>query len=150
AAARPEFGVRAQAPLVSGHVDRTEIDMRWGELLVEAKLTESDFQAAPRALVEQYRDYAHVFERRLLPRTRGQCLHYQLIRNVLAAHACGGAFCVLLDARRPDLLEAWYTVLRAIRAAELRTRCKALTWQELAASLPRAVATFLRDKYGIA
>jgi hypothetical protein len=175
--ARPEFGVRARVPITKPNredtedaevkqrrikssvssapsllgicFDRTEIDMRWGELLVEAKLTESDFQVAPRALVEHYRDLAVVFERRLLPRSQGRYLHYQLVRNVLAAHAGGCAFCVLLDARRPDLLEAWYTVLRAIRAAELRTRCKALTWQELAAATPRSVAQFLEEKYGI-
>ncbi|HMF53693.1 MAG TPA: hypothetical protein VK593_05045, partial [Edaphobacter sp.] len=33
----PEFGFRVGVPLRDGHVDRTEIDMRLGPLLVEAK-----------------------------------------------------------------------------------------------------------------
>jgi len=40
----PEFGFRARVPLKNGKFDRTEVDMRLGPLLVEAKLTESDFQ----------------------------------------------------------------------------------------------------------
>ncbi|HMK22633.1 MAG TPA: hypothetical protein VK466_09880, partial [Terriglobales bacterium] len=35
----PEFGFRARVPLGSGQGDRTEVDMRLGNLLVEAKLT---------------------------------------------------------------------------------------------------------------
>ncbi len=35
---------------------------------------------------------------------------YQLIRNVLAAHAQGASFCVIHDERRPDLREAWFRV----------------------------------------
>ena len=62
---------------------------------------------------------------------RGRYVSYQLIRNVLAAHALGLSFCVILDARRPDLMEAWYSVMRYVRIATLRTRCQVLTWQEL-------------------
>ena len=51
---------------------------------------------------------------------------YQLIRNVLAAHALDLAICVLLDTRRPDLIEAWYPVMKCVRIPELRTRCKVL------------------------
>src|ERR1700689_305538 len=40
----PVFGWKARVPLASGRFDRTEVDMRWGSLLVEAKLTEGDFQ----------------------------------------------------------------------------------------------------------
>jgi hypothetical protein len=42
--------------------------MRLGSLLVEAKLTEGDFQAKAAAVVEGYRDFDAVFERELLPR----------------------------------------------------------------------------------
>ncbi len=38
---RPEFGVRVQTPLAKAGVDRTEVDMQLGDLLVEAKLTET-------------------------------------------------------------------------------------------------------------
>ncbi len=52
----------------NGRFDRTEVDMRWGGLLVEAKLTEGDFQTRKAAVVEGYRDFDAVFERELLPR----------------------------------------------------------------------------------
>jgi hypothetical protein len=64
----PEFGWKARVPLRSGRVDRTEVDMRWGGLLVEAKLTESDFQSREAHIVEAYRDFDEVFDRDLLPR----------------------------------------------------------------------------------
>ena len=74
---------------------------------------------------------------------------YQLIRGVLAAYATGGSFCVLCDARRPDLIENWYAVIRAVRSCVLRCRLQLLTWQELAAVLPRSLQKFLAAKYGI-
>jgi len=39
---------------------------------------------------------------------------------VLAAYALNRHFCVLLDARRPDLLEQWYRVMQCIRSTTLR------------------------------
>ena len=148
--AQPEFGVRARVPLAGGGADATEVDMRLGDLLVEAKLTEPDFQVAREDRhVERYRDLDAVFERDELPRAGERYAGYQLIRNVLAAYALDCSFCVLLDARRPDLLEQWYAVMRWVRPPELRVRCKVLTWQELAAALPGKLRNFLKEKYGI-
>lgn len=146
----PRFGYRARVPLREGKLDRTEVDMRLGNLLVEAKLTESDFQRKAKPALACYRDFAAVFHRRQLPQQLNQYLSYQLIRNVLAAHASGYSFCVLSDARRPDLREAWFQVMQAVRSADLRVRCKSLTWQELAAVLPPSLQYFLEEKYGIA
>ena len=42
--------------------------MRIGNLLVEAKLTEGDFQTREARIVEAYRDFDEIFERELLPR----------------------------------------------------------------------------------
>lgn len=145
----PAFGVKARVPLADNKFDRTEIDMRLGNLLVEAKLTESDFQSREREFVNAYRDFAAVFHRRDLPQTRERYLSYQLIRNVLAAHALDCSFCVLHDARRPDLREQWFDVMKCVRSHELRTRCKVLTWQELAKVLPEQLQAFLEEKYGI-
>jgi hypothetical protein len=74
---------------------------------------------------------------------------YQLIRNVLAAHAHGCSFCVIHDERRPDLREAWFEVMAAVKSAGMRVRLKVLTWQELAALLPEGLQEFLDRKYGI-
>jgi hypothetical protein len=193
----PVFGWRARVPLASGRLDRTEVDMRWGSLLVEAKLTEGDFQTRAAGVVEGYRDFDAVFERELLPRVELRTARrrtavefaeeftqewedaaddadearefqtgivarareaesaeagyagYQLIRNVLAAYAEGCSFCVIHDARRPDLREAWFGVMAAVKSVEMRGRLKVLTWQELAGSLPEGLQEFLDMKYGI-
>ncbi len=180
--------------------------MRLGSLLVEAKLTESDFQTCECSVAEEYRDFDTVFDRELLPRvglppkrrkqnaefpenysqefeslvvppetdlrrvkpevggviadSQSQEIRaresgtlgyasYQLIRNVLAACAERCSFCVMHDERRPDLREEWFQVMRAVKEAELRTRLKVITWQELAAFLPSELQTFLDVKYGI-
>jgi hypothetical protein len=149
ARSRPEFGLRARVPLLNGRGDATEIDMRIGNLLVEAKLTESDFQQAEKKKVWRYRDFLAVFDDRELPQSERCYYSYQLIRCVLAAFDRQAAFCVLLDERRRDLLEAWYSVMRCVTAAELRTACKVLTWQELARVLPTSLQSFLAQKYGI-
>lgn len=212
--AEPVFGWKARVPLVSGRFDRTEVDLRLGSLLIEAKLTEGDFQTCPAPMVEQYRDLDDVFDRALLPvvelppRRRKEpqefpenysqeyesfvvdpqmdlrefvpesearrlelladlearnamdaanyeagetgYASYQLIRNVLAAHAAHCSFCVIHDERRPDLREQWFETMAAVKSAELRTRLKALTWQELAVYLPENLQEFLDCKYGIA
>jgi len=145
----PEFGVKARVPLRSGRTDRTEIDMKLGDLLVESKLTETDFQMRDAAVVESYRDLHEVFAVECLPKVDGLYVSYQLIRNVLAAHFLRLSFCVLLDARRPDLLEAWYAVMKCVRDSELRTRCKVLTWQEICAAVSPDLQRFLDLKYGI-
>src|SRR6266567_2776802 len=198
----PVFGWKARVPLRSGLFDRTEVDMRWGDLLVEAKLTEGDFQTRAAKVVEGYRDFDSVFDRVLLPQVevalarRKQAVEfaeefsqewedtsgmpsdeagaiagefhaglvaeaegraprevryrsYQLIRNVLAAYAARARFCVICDERRPDLREAWFKVMAAVRNAEIRTRCLMLTWQELAEVAPLGLRKFLALKYGI-
>lgn len=185
----PVFGWRASVRLRNDNFDRTEVDMRWGDLLVESKLTESDFQRCRREAVQSYRDLDAVFDCDLLPiaeipiarrkssaefpedytqeevrvpedqwrptliekprRSVEGYAGYQLIRNVLAAYGAVANFCVILDARRPDLLEAWFQVMRAVRSAEMRARLKTLTWQELAGALPDALQQFLDVKYGI-
>jgi hypothetical protein len=147
--ADPHFGVKPRVPLHQGKQDATEIDMQLGDLLVEAKLTESNFQQSHPRLIHRYRDLEEVFDPTELPVADGKHTGYQLIRGTLAAHATGKSFCVLLDARRPDLTEAWFRIMRAVRTANLRSRLKLLTWQELASTLPPELQIFLNAKYGI-
>lgn len=66
--AMPVFGWKARVPLTKDRFDRTEVDLRLGSLLIEAKLTEGDFQTCKATAVEQYRDLDAVFDRALLPR----------------------------------------------------------------------------------
>ena len=198
----PAFGWKARVPLKNGRTDTTEVDLRWGSLLIEAKLTEADFQTRAASVVESYHDFEQVFEPGQLPRvalreqrrrepaefaeaytqereeTKGTpgadadtiareyqaalveqawqatpstpgYAGYQLIRNVLAAHAHHSSFCVIHDERRPDLREAWFNVMVAVKSAEMRVRLKVLTWQELALLVPEPLQEFLDLKYGI-
>jgi hypothetical protein len=146
---QPHFGYHPALPLHRDLKDRTEIDMRLGSLLVEAKLTESDFQFAPMRLLERYPDFDALIDRDALEVTRRGVRSYQLLRGVLAAHAEQATFCVLLDERRPDLMEAWYAIIRAVRSYQLQARLRLLTWQELVPALPSKLAIFLDQKYGI-
>ena len=145
----PQFGIKPRRPFSNGRKDNTEVDMRLGDLLVEAKLTESDFQVADPRLVRRYRDLEGIFETCELPLRNGKHVGYQLIRGILAAYATEGSFCVFCDARRPDLSECWYRVMHAVRLYDLRCRLKLLTWQELAKVVPRNLQEFLAQKYGI-
>ena len=146
---RPSFGFRARIPLKSGAQDRTEIDLKLGNLLVEAKLTEGNFQTARADLVHRYRDLETVFDRTRLPMTQEKYRSSQLIRGALAAYAHGASFAVFCDQRRQDLIDCCFEVFSAILSSELRCRLSVVTWQEIAAAMPSKVRTFLAEKYGI-
>lgn len=150
---KPEFGVRARIPLLGGYEDRTELDMVLScadcDLLVEAKLSETDFQAARPDLLARYQGFAETFDVDLLSRRRGLFLSYQLLRSVLVAAHRAARFAVVLDSRRTDLIEDVFLVYRAVLSSELRSRLHVITWQEIAACVPRTLQRFLADKYGI-
>ena len=147
--AEPIFGFKPRLPLHRALKDTTEIDLKLGSLLIEAKLTESSHASTPLAKLERYRDLDVVFDHTLFEAPDGSVPAYQLVRGALAAHALESSFCLLTDARRADLKEPWYGVMRAVRTAELRSRLRLLTWQELAGVLPGRLKTFLEEKYGI-
>jgi hypothetical protein len=146
---RPEFGVRPRIPLKNGAQDRSEMDLKLGDLFIEAKLTEGDFQTARCDLVHRYRDLDLVFGVDRLPMRKEKYQSCQLIRGALAAHACGASFAVVCDQRRQDLVEDCFEVMSAVISAELRCRMSVVTWQELAETLPGKVRAFLAEKYGI-
>lgn len=75
----PEFGFRPCIPLLSGAKERTEVDMKLGSVLFEAKLTEGDFQVQAPRTVEQYRDLRDLFDCSQLPRRGHNYLSYQLL-----------------------------------------------------------------------
>ena len=146
---RPSFGFRARIPVKRGGQDRTEMDLKLGGLLVEAKLTEGGFQSARAELVERYRDLETVFDVGRLPFANGKYGSSQLIRGALAAHAHEASFAVFCDQRRQDLIEACFEVFAAVLSSELRCRMGVVTWQEIARALPATVKRFLLEKYGI-
>ena len=146
----PVFGFLPRIPLAGGRTDRTEVDMCIGDLLIEAKLTETGFQTAPLRLLSRYRDAEEVFDLSELTARNGVVFDYQLIRGVLAAYATNCSFMLLCDVRRVDLMEHWAGTVRAVRSYSFRSRLKLLTWQEITPTLPRVLKAFLGEKYGIA
>lgn len=150
----PEFGFKPSLPVhptLSGRTesDRTELDMRLGSLFVEAKLTESGSPSAPARLLHRYRDFEEIFNTDSLVLQAGRFRDYQLVRGVLAAHAHGALYLLLCDVRGSDWENRWFQVMGAVRSADLRTRLKLLTWQELSLALPASLQRFLAAKYGI-
>lgn len=145
----PAFGVRPRIPLKNGAEDRSEVDLKLGNLWIEAKLTEGDFQTARCDLVHRYRDLESVFDLDRLPRNNGRYRSCQLIRGALAAHTLGASFAVFCDQRRQDLIEACFEVISAVNSAELRCRLSVVTWQEIALAMPPKPRHFLAEKYGI-
>jgi hypothetical protein len=143
------FGFSAGLSLVDGTLDTTEVDMLFGGFVVEAKLTEVDFTARPEAHVLRYKNLSSCFDLVSLPREAGSILGYQLIRNVLAAAQHNAGLLVLLDGRRPDLLQEWWRVHASIADPALRLRCGFRTWQQVAAASPPALREFLQEKYGL-
>jgi hypothetical protein len=144
------FGYKPRIPLKNGGIDCTEVDLRIGDLLIEAKLTESDFQTARWKLAARYRDFEEIFDLALLPRAGDKLRSYQLVRGILAAFADENArYCLLCDERRRDLIERWSEVLGAIRRHDQRWRCLLMTWQEISRTLPNPLQSWLERKYGI-
>jgi hypothetical protein len=147
--ANPTFGFRPGIPLKNGAKDRSELDLKLGNLFIEAKLTEGDFQTARYDLVHRYRDLESVFDLDRLPTSKGRFSSCQLIRGALAAHAHAASFSVFCDQRCQDLIERCFEIFSAVTSAELRCRLSVVTWQELSTAVPPKVKTFLAEKYGI-
>jgi hypothetical protein len=127
------------------------MDLRAGDLMIEAKLTEGDFQTARWELPRRYRDFDAVFDGNRLPGDASRLHGYQLVRGILAAFAVEtNRFCLLCDERRRDLIDLWFEVLSAVRRCDQRWRCILVTWQELSQTAPMPLRIWLQQKYGIA
>ena len=145
----PSFGVRVALPMRHHETDRTELDMRLGDLLIEAKLTESGFGRASRDRLLRYLHLTETFDLEALPQQAGRFVGYQIIRGVLAAQRHAGRYAVLVDARRVDLQEICFRVLCAVCHAEARSRFRLITWQEISSTLQPTLQQFLLERYGI-
>ena len=144
----PKFGIN---PGIESHSSPTEIDMILGDVLYEAKLTETDFTTKDLQTVQRvYPDIDDIFDLEYL--SDGDSVkHYQLLRNIYAVHKMDGIskFILLVDSRRPDLLHCLFDVLKAIRDDELRRSCGFITWQQIARTVGEDLKEFLQLKYGI-
>lgn len=146
---RPCFGFRPALAMQGGEVDRTELDMVLGDVLVEAKLTEGGFGQASRERLLRYCGVEESFSVKDLPQTGRGYAGYQIVRGLLAAARCGGRYVVLLDGRRADLADLCFGVVTAAHAEATRSLFQLRTWQEIAACVPPVVREFLATRFGI-
>jgi hypothetical protein len=145
---QPKFGVN---PGIENHNSPSEIDMILGDVIYEAKLTETDFTTKDlQTVLRVYPEMEDVFDLEYL--SEGDSVkHYQLLRNIYAVHRSEtiNEFKLLLDYRRPDLLHCLLDVIKTIRNDELRRKCGFITWQQIARTVGQDLKDFLRLKYGI-
>jgi len=78
-----------------------------------------------------------VFDFHQLPQSPTHYLSYNFSETFSPPTRCN-VICVLIDARRPDLKEAWYAVMMCVKPVELRTRLRIATWQEVRSRAPEA------------
>ena len=143
---QPEFGCDLG---IEKHSSPTEIDMVLGDVIYEAKLTETDFTTKDLQTVQRvYPEMEDVFDLKFLSEG-DRVKHYQLLRNIYAAHKKDKSFIVLLDYRRPDLLHCLFDVIKAVRDNELRRKCGFITWQQISRTVGKNLKDFLQLKYGI-
>lgn len=145
---QPKFGCD---PGIEKHSSPTEIDMILGDVIYEAKLTETDFTTKNLQTVQRvYPDIENLFDLEYL--SEGDSVkHYQLLCNIYAVNKMEGInkFILLLDNRRPDLLHYLLDVIKAIRDDDLRRRCDFITWQQIARTVGKELKDFLQLKYGM-
>jgi len=126
---------------------KTEIDMKIGNRLFEAKLTEKDFTAKPIGIVENYDGFDDVFDKTLLLKKDNEYPNYQLIRNILAAYKNECFFTLLVDESRIDLIRSLQVTQMAIKIGDLRKQIDFITWQEIASVCGKDLKNYLENKY---
>ncbi len=127
---------------------KTEIDLKIGNIIFEAKLTESSFTAKDIHTIRKYPGFYEVFDESNLTRGKNNLIkNYQLIRNVLTIYKYGYNFKLLIDEARIDLIHAFYNTINAIKLFELRKRIDFITWQELVKTCGKELKEYIYMKY---
>jgi len=129
--------------------DSTEIDMAFGNVICEAKLTESDFTQQESCIVERYDNLQEEFHVESLPKFNDNYANYQAIRNLLAAIQYDKKHFLLCDERRPDLVRSYMETVACLRSVKHRKKCRVVFWQEIASSCGISLRDWLKEKYCI-
>lgn len=127
--------------------NKTEIDMKIGAHLFEAKLTEDDFTKQELSIVLKYEQINDIFDIDKLKTEKDEVKNYQLIRNILAAYKHNCSFRVLLDQRRIDLIRELMETIAAVKDDNLRSKIGFVTWQEIASVCGKDLKEYLGKKY---
>ena len=125
----------------------TEIDLKIGDSIFEAKLTESDFTEKDLVSVQRYASFDQIFDSSCLLTDRGTVRHYQLIRNILTAEKYEMSFTLLVDQERIDLIRSLFEASMAVLDKGLRRRIRFVSWQEIASVCGKNLSTYLEKRY---
>lgn len=125
----------------------TEIDMKIGNHIFEAKLTENNFTQKEKKIVKNYSDFSKVFDLEKLNIIEDKYESYQLIRNILTAYKYNYSFTLLIDETRTDLIRFLITIIKAININELQNKINFVTWQEIAHVCGKDLKDYLENKY---
>jgi len=126
----------------------TEIDLKIGAHIFEAKLTEKDFTCKESNVVEDYEGFDLVFDKNVLSKTDcNKYKHYQLIRNILTSAKYNYFFTLFVDETRTDLIKYLFESIIAVKDSSLRKHISFITWQELADVCGYELKTYIYEKY---
>lgn len=125
----------------------TEIDLKIGNHIFEAKLTENSFTTKPKSVVHLYRYFKDLFEESCLLTPKEDIQQYQLIRNILTAYKYNFYFTAIIDSTRIDLMKEIINVLKSVKNYNLRSRINIVTWQEIIDSCGGKLKLYLQEKY---
>ncbi len=139
-----EFGWNPQFPNETNH--KTEIDMKIGNSIFEAKLTEKDFTSKELQIVLGYSNVEKLIDLQSLTHDN-VVSNYQLIRNLLTAKQYDYRFNLLIDESRIDLIREFYKVKNAITDQQLGEKFNFITWQEISNCVGADLKQFITEKY---
>lgn len=139
-----EFGWNPEFENEKKH--KTEIDMKIGSSIFEAKLTEKDFTKKELQIVLTYPKLENIINLSVL--TKNNIVsNYQLIRNLLTIEKYDYKFNLIIDESRTDLIREFYKVKFAIKDKSLSDRFNFLTWQEISDSVGIELKNYITEKY---
>jgi hypothetical protein len=139
-----EFGWNPEFDNEINH--KTEIDMKIGNAICEAKLTEKNFTSKRLQIVLGYSNVENIIDLKVL--TKNNIVsNYQLIRNLLTAEKHGLKFNLLIDETRIDLIREFYKVKCAIKTSSLLDNFNFITWQEISNCVGLDLKNYITEKY---
>lgn len=125
---------------------KTEIDVKVGNSIFEAKLTEADFKSQHLNIVLSYVDVEKIIDLKDL--TKDEIVsNYQLIRNLVTAKKYGYKFHLLIDESRTDLRNEFDKVKKSIIDKSLANSIEIITWQQISTCVSDDLKEYLTEKY---
>jgi len=126
----------------------TEIDMKIGNHIFEAKLTENSFTKKNVDVLMKYPLINEIFFfKKIEVNQNKQVKNYQLFRNIITAYKYNFKFTILIDETRLDLIKEINNVKEIIKDEDLKARINFMTWQGIVKAFDNEFKNFMKTKY---